>query len=129
LIRRSRTSVSMPELQVEWAATRTEAAAVFEPFRLDVANEVPFPPRVIIHGRPHRLDGYIAFAYLNYRNTVIRLKGVEIYNEPTMLVGCGITFRCATNCLNRYFTGPASARALIEAWRRDYNERRPKKYG
>ncbi len=36
--------------------------------------------------------------------------------------------RLRDECLNEHwFTSLASARALIEAWRRDYNERRPKK--
>lgn len=36
--------------------------------------------------------------------------------------------RLRDECLNeRWFTSPASATALIEAWRRHHNERRPKK--
>jgi len=36
--------------------------------------------------------------------------------------------RLRDECLNEHwFTSLASARALIEAWRRDYNEQRPKK--
>jgi transposase InsO family protein len=36
--------------------------------------------------------------------------------------------RLRDECLNEHwFTSLASARVLIEAWRRDYNERRPKK--
>jgi transposase InsO family protein len=36
--------------------------------------------------------------------------------------------RLRDECLNEHwFTSLANARSLIEAWRRDYNERRPKK--